>query len=264
MNGRESRYFIKSIEKGFAVLSSLCEMHRPLTLSEIAASMDINATTATRLCFTLSQLGFIHRDNQKRYHLTPKILTLGYPVIASLDWLDIARTYLEKLHGDVQETVCLSILEDSEIMYLIRIRKVEYLPFDIRIGTKLPVYCTAMGKVLMAFGAKHKTHSILSQLKFRQLTPHTIDRLEQFLDELSMVQELGYAINDEELTIGNRSIAAPVLSKQGIAIAAINIAFPVAQYSRGETEAILAPKLIEMARAISIALHQTEAPIAVS
>jgi IclR family pca regulon transcriptional regulator len=255
------RYFINSLEKGLSVLQAFAEAGHPLTLSQIASALGANSTTATRLCYTLSELGFIQRDGQRRYHLTPKILTLGHSYISGLAWQEIAQFYLDALFKDVQETVNLSILEGSEIIYLIRIRKRKYLPFDIRIGTKLPVYCTAMGKVLMAMGPPQKVKPILRALEFKPLTPRTIKSLDKFMDALEKVRKNGYAINDEELSIGNRAVAAPVLDREGYAIAAINIAVPTPEYSRSQMEKILAPKVIKTAREISEALIKMEAPI---
>jgi IclR family pca regulon transcriptional regulator len=258
------RYFINSIAKGLAVLEAFSEAGHPLTLSKIASALKANNTTATRLCYTLTELGFIQKDEQKRYHLTPKILTLGHAYISGLAWYEVAQYYLEKLFREVQETVSLSILEGSEIIYVLRIRKRKYLPFDIQVGTKLPVYCTAMGKVLMAMGPPQKTQSILKGLEFKSLTAHTITRLDKLLEELDKVRKNGYGINDEELSIGNRSVAAPILDEKGCAVAAIHIAVPTTNYSRSQMEKTLAPQVIKTAREISEALVKMEAPIAIT
>ena len=255
------RYFINSLAKGLSVLQAFSKADHSLTLSEIANALEANKTTATRLCYTLTELGFVHKDGQRRYHLTPKILTLGHSYISGLAWQEVAQYYLETLFREVQETVNLSVLEDSEIIYLLRIRKRKYLPFDIRIGTKLPVYCTAMGKVLMAIGAPEKINPIFKTLEFKPLTPRTIKSLNKFMDELEEVRKKGYATNDEELSIGNRAVAAPILGKQGYAVAAINIATPTSEYSRNQMEKILAPKVIKTAREISEALIKIEAPL---
>ncbi len=255
------RYFINSLAKGLSVLQAFSKADHSLTLSEIANSLEANKTTATRLCYTLTELGFIQKDGQRRYHLTPKVLTLGHSCISGLAWQEVAQFYLESLFKEVQETVNLSILEESEIIYLLRIRKRKYLPFDIRIGTKLPVYCTAMGKVLMAMGASEKIKPIFKTLEFKPLTPRTIKSLDQFMDELEKVRKKGYAINDEELSIGNRAVAAPIADKQGYAVAAINIAAPTPAYSRSQMEKILASKVIQTAREISEALIKIEAPL---
>jgi IclR family pca regulon transcriptional regulator len=260
-NVSKPRYFINSLAKGLSVLQAFGEAGHPLTLSEVAKALGANSTTATRLCYTLTELGFIQKDGQRRYHLTPKILTLGHSYISGLAWQEVAQYYLERLFKEVQETVNLSILEGSEMIYLFRIRKRKYLPFDIQIGTKLPVYCTAMGKVLMALGPSERTKPILKALEFKPLTARTITSLDKFMDELERVRKKGYAINDEELSIGNRSVGAPIMGKQGYAVAAINIAVPTTEYSRSQMEKILAPQVIRTAHEISDALMKMEAPI---
>jgi len=255
------RYFISSLAKGLSVLQAFAEAGHPLTLSEIANALRTNNTTATRLCYTLTELGFIQKDGQRRYHLTPKVLTLGHSFISGLAWQEVAQHYLENLFKEVQETVNLSILEGPQIIYLFRIRKRKYLPFDIQIGTKLPVYCTAMGKILMAMGPPKKIGSILKKLEFKPLTARTITRLDKFLEELGKVRKKGYAINDEELSIGNRAVAAPIVDKQGYAVAAINIAVPTTEYSRGQMEKTLAPQVMKTAHEISGALIKMEVPL---
>jgi IclR family pca regulon transcriptional regulator len=258
---KKPRYFINSLAKGLSVLQAFSEANHMLNLSEIAHALKANTTTATRLCYTLMELGFIQKDGQRRYHLTPKILTLGHSFIFGLAWQEVAKYYLETLFKDVQETVNLSVLEDSEIIYLIRIRKRKYLPFDIQTGTKLPVYCTAMGKILMAMGPPEKIKSILITLEFKPLTARTIKSLDKFKEELNKVRTKGYAINDEELSIGNRAVAAPIMSKHGYAVAAINVAVPTTEYSRSQMEKILAPQVMRTAREISEALIKMEAPL---
>lgn len=255
------RYFINSLAKGLVVLEAFSKAGHPLTLSEIASALRANNTTATRLCYTLTELGFIQKDGQRRYHLTPKILTLGHSYISGLPWYEVAQYYLEKLFREVQETVGLSLLEGSEIIHVLRITRRKYLPFDIRIGTKLPVSCTAMGKVLMAMGPPQKTQSILKTLEFKPLTTHSITRLDKFLEELDRVRKKGVAINDEELSIGNRSVAAPILDENGYAVAAIHIAVPTTEYSRSQMEKTLAPQVVKTACEISEALIRMEAPL---
>jgi IclR family pca regulon transcriptional regulator len=258
---KKPRYFINSLAKGLSVLQTFSESDHTLTLSEIAHALRANTTTATRLCYTLTELGFIHKDGQRRYHLTPKVLTLGHSYISGLAWQEVAKYYLETLFKEVQETVNLSILEGSEIIYIIRIRKRKYLPFDIQTGTKLPVYCTAMGKVLMAMGPPEKVKPILKVLEFKPLTARTLTRLDKFNDELDKVRKKGYAINDEELSIGNRAVGAPIIDKHNYAVAAINIAVPTTEYSRSQMEKKLAPRVIKTACEISEALIKMEAPL---
>ena len=258
-----SRYFIKSVNKAFKVLQSIAEANRPLTLSEIALSIPTDKTSATRLCYTLTELGFIHRDINKRYYPTPKVLTLGTSIISGLDWVELCRHYLERLFEELEKTINLCVLEGEEILYLIRIRKEKYLPFDIRMGTKLPLHCTAMGKALLAFGDPEKVDPIIDNLELMQLTPRTITSMKHFIEELNEIKLRGYAINDEELTSLARSVAAPILNDQGYAVAAINIASPTTKCSLEEMVDIIAPRLIEIAGEISVSLKQIGATIIV-
>jgi IclR family pca regulon transcriptional regulator len=254
---KKPRYFVQSLAKGLRLLQTFAEAGKPLTLSDITDIMGANNTTTMRLCYTLTELGFIQRDQQKRYNLTPRVLTLGYPVICRLDWHEVAKYYLEKLFEEIKETVNLTILDGSEILFVHRIRKIKYLPFDIQIGTKLPVYCTATGKILMAMGLPEKTRPILETLEFRPCTDFTINSLDRYLEELDEVRKKGYAINDQEFSEIIRSIGAPVLDEQGYAVAAIGITVPITRYSRAEMEEALASHVMRVAKQISNALIQT-------
>ncbi len=252
------RYFVQSLAKGLSLIQIFAEAMRPLSLSEIGEAMGANNTTTTRLCYTLSHLGFIQRDYQKRYHLTPKILTLGCAAVGGIDWREIARYFMEQLFEEVQETVNLTVLEGSEILFVIRIRKIKYLPFDIRIGTKLPVHCTAMGKVLMALGPPQKTRPILETMALPPLTEFTITRFDDYLEELDQVRQKGYAVNDQELSELIRTVAVPILDIDGYAVAAIGISVPTTGYSLTEAEEKLSGPLIATSRQISKALIQAE------
>jgi IclR family transcriptional regulator, pca regulon regulatory protein len=255
------RYFVQSLEKGLKMLQIFCEEGKPLALFEIAKKMGTNSALSTRFCYTLCQLGFLQKDEKKRYRLTPHVLTLGYPAVCSLGWHDVAQFYLNILYENINETLSLSILDKTEIIYAIRITKKKYLPFDIRIGSRLPVHCVAMGKVLMAFGRPKIVRPIIKQLKFQPLTAHTISSKDRFEDELKKVRLKGYAINNEELSIGNRTVAVPIYDKEGYAVAAINIAVPTIAYSMQEMEERLCPHLLMTGKKISEALIKIESPI---
>lgn len=258
ISGDRPRNFVKSLSKGFSVLEALAQAQDPLTLSELARSVGINNVTATRFCYTLIRLGFISRDSQLRYHLTPHVLSLGYAAIRRLDWRKVAHYYLEQLSKETRETVNLSVLNGQGILYLIRIKTEKILPFDLHIGSQLPVHCTSMGKVLMAFAPQEQTSPILNMLNLRPLTHRTLTRLKDYLKELEETRKRGYAINDEELSVGLRSVAAPVQDAQGLTMAAINIAVPTKRFSRKALENVLAPQVMRTAEEISRALREME------
>jgi IclR family pca regulon transcriptional regulator len=257
------RYFVRSLAKGLAVLEAFSAAEGPLTLSEVADALKVNNTAATRLCYTLTELGFLQRDENKRYAPTPKVLRLGHSAVSRLGWYGIGHYYLESLFAEIHETVNLSVLQSAEVLYVITIRGKEYLPFHIQVGTRLPVHCTAMGKVLIATAPFSDMKSTLDRLDFRPLTSHTITSLDRYMAELDEVRSKGYAINDEELSFGNRAVAAAITDKNGYPVAAVCIGTPTGHYSRAEMESILAPKIVRTAQDISEALIQTGVSVTV-
>jgi len=225
-------YFIRSLARGLTLFNISADAGRPLTLSEIAQSLGTNKSTAIRFCYTLTCLGYFKRDNQKRYYLTPRVLSLGYRVIMGMEWLKVAQYYLECLSEDIKETIGLLALDGHEMLYLMRVLKERnLLPYDVQIGAKFPVYCTAVGKVIMAFGPAELTSNILKKLDFRPITHRTITNMDEFLKEIEEVRKKGFGISDEELSVGLRSIAAPIKDAEGIAVVAINVNVPTKHHS---------------------------------
>ena len=250
-----SRYFLQSLAKGLSVLLALAEANHPLNLTEIATEVGTNHATATRCCYTLGEMGLIWRDRNRRYHITPKILSLGYAAVSSLGWRKVAQHYLEILAGDSGETVNLSMLDQGEILYISRINTGSILPYELQLGSKLPVYCTSMGKALMAFSPDEAVNAILDKIEYVPLTHRTISCREEFAAELQKVKARGFAVNDEELSVGLRSIAAPILNNENTALAAINMAVPTKRISLGNLIDRLAPKLTRTAKQISVAIR---------
>ncbi len=250
----KTAYYMKSLATGLKVLEVMAEAGRPMVLTEIARVMGLNNATATRCCQTLATLGFVRRDTKRRYHLTPKVLLLGYAAISRPGWLGVAQHYMEILFEELRETVNLSVLEGGEILYVSRLNTGNILPYDLQIGSKLPLHCTSMGKALIAFQPEPKRSQTLESIEFRPLTHQTITNLKDYLAELEKVRQEGYAVNNEELSVGLRSVAAPILDHEGRSMAALNIAVPTKRYSRVELEEKLAPRALRTAHDIRHAL----------
>lgn len=255
---KQSHYCISSLVRGMAVLEALAASSTPLTLSQIARLIDTNKTTATRFCYTLSKLGYITRDAQLRYHLTPHVLSLGYASIRSSGWIKIARYYIEELSKEIAETVNLAILDGNEILYLVRVKTEQILPYDLMIGSKLPAHSTSMGKILLAFGLEEKMHDLLANLDLKPFTHRTIVRKDGLMEEIEKIRKRGYAISDEEFSIGLRSVAAPLFCGSGYAVAAANIAVPTKRYTVEDLKTKLAPKITNLARTIGQALKEVD------
>lgn len=255
MTGESSRYFLKSLAKGMHVLQILADSQEPLGLVELSRRAETNNATVTRICYTLAEMGYVRRDRQRRFQLTPQLLALGYASMSSMSWRQVAQHYLERLAEETGETVNLSVLQGSELMYLVRINNTgRILPFDLQLGSRLPLHCTSMGKSLLAFLEKEELDAILADCEFTALTHRTISSEGEFRRELARVKRQGYALNDEELSVGLRSVSAPIMDSEGRAIAALNIAVPTRRVSRHELEERLAPLAVKTAGKIQKAL----------
>ena len=198
VDGDSDRYILKSLAKGLEVLQILAESPHPMALAELSRQVGSNNATVTRICRTLSKQGFVTRDRQRRFHMTPKLLSLGYASMSGLGWRQVAQHYLEELAEQTGETVNLSVLQDRELMYLVRINNTgRIIPFDLQLGSRLPLHCTSMGKSLLAFAREEELTLILKDYEFAPLTNHTITSEEDFRRELRKVRDTGYSLNDE-------------------------------------------------------------------
>jgi IclR family pca regulon transcriptional regulator len=211
----------------------------------------------TRFCYTLSSLGYLRRDARKRYHLTPRVLSLGYAAVSGLGWRRVAEEHMRLLSQEIGASVNLSILEDGEALILNRVKE-RILPYDLRIGSKLPLYCSAVGKVLVAFGPPEAAEGIFRRMDFKPITHKTITNLEDLRRDLAMARERGYAVNDEELSEGIRSLAAPIRGEDGWVMAALGISVSSIDYTLHTLVKELAPKVIRLADNINRSIKEME------
>ncbi|MCF8106380.1 MAG: IclR family transcriptional regulator [Desulfohalobiaceae bacterium] len=258
MTDSNSKYYLQSLAKGIKVLQIIAQSPQPIGVSDLARQLETNNATITRCCHTLSSLGYVAKDKQKRWYLTPKVLSLGYAAVSSLGWRQTAQYYLEQLSEQTGKTASLSVMESGEIIYICRVHTKRILPYDIRIGSTLPVHCTSMGKVLLAFRPEQEIKAIIDSLEFINLTHKTISTAEAFLQELETIRGKGYAVNDEEFSVGLRSVAAPVLDSQKRSMAALNIAVSTTSMSLEQMETELAPLVMGTARKVESAMFFLE------
>lgn len=250
-----SRKFIKALHRGLSILSCLAETSTPLTLTELSHKLKLSKSTIQRLTYTLQHSGYLDRDEEtKKYCLGPKVRSLGFGVMRSLDLRKVAFPYLEDTSKNIGETVNLAILDGVEIVYVERIKTQQILNINLHVGSRLPAYCTSMGKAILAFLSEDEVEGIVRKRKLSPLTPYTIVIKENLKKELRRVKIRGFATNNEELSIGLRSVAAPVRDLTGRVIAAVNIAVPSIRVSINKLETVFAKKVVETADRISFAL----------
>ena len=249
------RYLIKSLQKGLMVLEAFARSAHPMTLQEIAGELGIGPTTMFRFLHTLEKTGFIEKDiKHKTYRLTPKVLTLGYAVFHSSDLWQTAHPYLVKTSARLNETMNMAILDGTDILYIDRIKTQKILQINLEIGSKLPAYCTSMGRVLLSGLPEDEAREILSASKREKFTEKTLTDINAIERVLEKTRREGYALNDGELAPELKSIAAPVRNETGRVVAAVNIAVHASQYDVSKMKKVLLPALKETTQTISAAL----------
>ncbi len=251
----EKRYYIESLGRGLQILEAFSEGSLSLSLTEITSIVELDKSTVFRFVYTLESLGYLERDTRtKRYRPGPKVLRLGFSALNSLEMAQVARPYLKALSDECGETTNMTIRDGAEIVYVARNKTQQIISVNLQLGSRLPVHCTSMGKAQLIDFSRQELDDLLGGGPYPVMGPNTITTLDGLVAELDQVRRRGYAINDEELTAGLRSVAAPVRNRDGEVAAAINISAPSARASREEMENVLAPMMMNTARKISLAL----------
>ena len=221
--------YSQSLERGLSILSSFRSERPLLGVSELARAVGTSRSTTHRYVATLASLGYLQQDAAtKKYRLGPRVLDLGFSAINSMELRSIAAPHLQQLSDDTGHTVNLAILDGTDIVYIERCRSTQQgqreIDLNLHVGSRLPAYCTSMGKVLLADLDAADLADVLERTQFTQRGPNTIVARRELLAELERVRAAGLAVNNEELAYGLRSIAAPIRAQNGRAAAAINLA----------------------------------------
>jgi IclR family pca regulon transcriptional regulator len=260
-NDTKNRYHIEALGRGLRILEAFTETAPSLSLTELAQAVDLDKSTVFRFAHTLEALGYLYRDAEsKRYRPGVRILRLGMAALNSLGLQDLAGPFLKALSLESGETTNMSVRDGSEIVYIARNPTQQIVNINLHVGSRLPVYCTSMGKAQLIDLSRQELVALLGRGPFAARAPNTITHLDQLLAELESVRHGGYAINDEELATGLRSVAAPVRDGLGQIVAAINVSVPGLRVSRRELEVRLAPMLIRTAHDICAALGAAPGP----
>ena len=250
--------FSQSLERGLAVLSSFTPDRPALGISELARQLALTRSTTHRYVATLATLGYLQQDDATRkYRLGPRILDLGFSMLGSLGLREIAAPHLRRLTDATGHTSNLAIRDDTDVILIDRVRgrpgRYHHLEFTLHVGSRIPAYCSATGKALLAFMPRPDLEHIVERIDLVQRGPRTLTGKRALLTELEQVRRNGLATNDEELESALRSIAAPIRSRSGEVVAAINVAIPWSPVTMSELARRLGPTV--QAAANEIAAH---------
>src|ERR1700723_454425 len=229
---REPRYS-QSLERGLAILSCFTPKRPVLGIADIADELGMSRSTTHRYVITLLALGYLEQGASRKYRLGLRVTDLGMSALNSTGLREHASPYLEELRQRTSYTVRLGVLDGPELLYVDQARSFRrgqsQASVDARTGSRLPAYCTAMGKLLLANLPEPDQRELIGQLKLSKHGPNTITSKKALKDELAEVQEANFAVDDEELAKDLYSIAAPVRNEARQVVAAVEIAVPSSQ-----------------------------------
>lgn len=246
---------VRSVEKAFRVLEAFDQMHQSLSLAQVAQVVGLDKSAAQRFTHTLVKLGYLRKDpDTKRFELTLKALDLAGHFISANEVVGRAMPYLLHLSRTTEETVNLTLPDDTEIVFAARFMSRHMLGTDVVVGTRMPAFCTAPGRAMLSRLPKDEAMAILARSTLRAFTAHTIfqpDALEHTLDR---AREVGYATAWDEFFPGDLSVASAILDRAGRPVAAVNIGVSRARFTPERAEEILAPLVVAAAGSISQAI----------
>ncbi|NNC78690.1 MAG: helix-turn-helix domain-containing protein [Acidimicrobiales bacterium] len=244
------RDFVEALARGISVLTAFSPMHMEMTVTEVAERTGLARPTARRLLLTLEELGYLRSDDG-RFSLTPKVLEIGTATIAAQGLWDIARPHMVGLVSHTLESSSMSQLDGSDVIYVARVPVPKIIAVAVSIGTRFPAVATSMGRVLLADLDESELTKALAAPSISAVVPVTAPSRAELDDSLEVVREQGWALADEILSMGVRSVAAPVRNSDGRAVAALNVTVHAAETSVDELISDHLPLLLETADAIT-------------
>ena len=227
-NDADSRNLVGSLAKGLRVLESFTADRPELTLSEVAGLAKLDPGTCFRMLNTLVMLGYVDRvPESRRFRLTLKVTDLGFHAIGRADLREVARPILRSLVGELNEAASLGVLDGADVVYIDRIRAgLTRIGVDIRIGTTIPAYCSAIGQAIMAYLPSDELARLVTTRTRSETFPSKPMSKDEIKRDLADVRQNGFALRDSYFGSGLRILAAPVLDLDGYPLAAVSVAAP--------------------------------------
>jgi IclR family pca regulon transcriptional regulator len=245
----QSSDYVQSLERGLAVIRAFDAEHRELALSEVARSTGLTRAAARRFLLTLVKLGYVNYANG-RFSLRPRVLELGYAYLSSLSLPEVAQPHMEALVAQVNESCSISVLDDTDIVYVARVPTRRIMSITLAVGTRLPAFVTSMGRVLLAGLPDDELEERLARIEMTPLTTRTVTDKDALRTILATVRRQGYAATDQELEEGLRSLAVPLHSASGAVTAALNVSVHASRASMAALKRDFLPLALRAAAAI--------------
>jgi IclR family pca regulon transcriptional regulator len=247
---------VQSLERGLSVIRAFDGEHRELALSDVARATGLTRAAARRFLLTLVELGYVHFE-AGRFSLRPRVLELGFAYLSSLSLPEVAQPHMEALVAKINESSSISVLDDTDVVYVARVPTRRIMSITLAVGARLPAYPTSMGRVLLAALPEPDLEDRLARIDVRPLTPRTVKDRAGLRRVIDQVRKQGYAVVDQELEQGLRSAAVPIHDASGAVVAALNVSVHASRATVAELRARFLPPAREAAASIDAELRES-------
>lgn len=245
--------YIGSLAKGLAVLEAFDGGHPRLSVAQAAEATGLDRAAARRCLLTLTELGYAQYDG-KFFALNPRVLRLGSHALASMPLTQIVQPWLDQLSERIGESVSVSILDGAEIIYVARAAQRRVMSIGLMPGSRLPAHCTSMGRILLGALGRKEAMALIRSSDLSPRTPNSLTDPDAIMEAIEKAQRDGYALVDQEIEIGLRSLAVALANPQGRVQAALNVGVSAAQKSAEEIMREYLPALQQVRQGIQPAL----------
>lgn len=248
--------FMTSLARGLIVIQAFTQQTPQMTISQLSAKTGLSRAAVRRCLYTLTKLGFAGAEDGSRYGLRPRMLTLSHSYTASSTLSTAAQPILERMSASLRESFSVATLDGDDIVYIARTTVDRVMvAVDLHIGSRLPAYCTSMGRVLLAYLPQDKLEQYLSRVELIPRTTRTITSVDKLRLALRNVRRTGYALVDQELEVGLRSLAVPVYAPSGRVVATINLSGHAPRMPVYDMQTRFLPHLRNAANELSVFLR---------
>jgi IclR family pca regulon transcriptional regulator len=241
------RDIMGGLAKGLAAIETFTAERPRQSITEVSQASGLDRATARRCLLTLAHLGYADYDG-KYFTLTPRILRLGTACLATMPLPQVVQPLLDRLSEELGESSSVSILDGLEIVYVARAAHRKVMSIALMPGSRLPTFCTSMGRVMLAALPPDQARQVLTSAPLTARTPHTKTEVGAIMAELEAIRTAGYALIDQEVELGLRSIAIPVLNARGVTVAALNVGVAATQDDMGQLPARFLPAMLRIQR----------------
>lgn len=260
MSGRasgasEDKDYIQSLVRGLEVIRTFTRYKPRMTLSEVAQHTGLSRAAARRFLLTLVRENYAETDG-KYFALRPKVLDLGFSYLSSLPMWEVAQPIMRDVVNELQESCSLSVLDGLDIVYVARVPTERVMTIGLSIGSRLPAFCTSMGRTLLAGLPPAELAVFYDRVKLEQRTERTVANMVALKDAVETSRRQGWTLVDQELEMGLRSIAVPVRNRRSEVLAALNVSTHVGRHSPETLRTQFLPILLDAAQRISASLPQ--------